>query len=606
MRWIVRYFSRRSIRTNLLLSVGLLILMPLCVSLVALGIYLRENTIRNTISTNQMLTVQVADAIDNTIYEVNYVTSMLMVDSSMLENMRNVNEREEYTNYRARRDISQRIVETESSILNAVEGKIVILSANGYLLASNNLGKSPTDFEGEEWYNEVLRNGRSTTWNRQIEGIFQVALYPEPGRDRFALYCGRAIQGYNGEFLGMICIRLSGGRIWKNYVDMLQTNGVPSEGKGFYILDEKRQIQAVNNQQDAMLADSAFDALSIWDCGAGEIRQGMLDRSVYIATRRSNSPNLYIFVEEQDSFFHDSALITKNIVAIIVLIAVLTISMLIVLSKAISNPLRRFITSVRQSENGLVEIKEEGAFFREMKELVASYNDAGYRIIGLIERVKQESSLRERAHYEVLISQISPHFIFNTVNTVKWMVKENHSRETVLRALESLGEILSSVYSNQSDMTTIGSEIKLLQAYVTIMKIRFEYPFLYSLLIPVELYEYEIPIFTLQPLVENAILHGIRPQGQGQIILSATETADTITISVYNSGESPDAEWIREIFRDHPNRKNKLTGIGLYNINARLQILYGEQYGLSVDHARVTGFEINVNIPKRRVEESND
>ena len=232
-----------------------------------------------------------------------------------------------------------------------------------------------------------------------------------------------------------------------------------------------------------------------------------------------------------------------------------------------------------------------------MNSLIASYNEAGERIEELIKKVKLESELKEKAHYEMLMSQISPHFIFNTVHSIQIMAQKEEGTKTA-RALESLGAILQAVYRSKNGMTTVGQETILLQAYVDIMQIRFGDSFHFYNTIPTELYLYEIPAFTMQPIVENAILHGVKDMKAGQIIVSAVEYPNDFVISVFDNGESADKEKMDQLLKKPNENKSAFTGIGLYNVNSRLKMLYGESYGLIFNEKVLTGFEIWIRIPK--------
>lgn len=167
------------------------------------------------------------------------------------------------------------------------------------------------------------------------------------------------------------------------------------------------------------------------------------------------------------------------------------------------------------------------------------------------------------------------------------------------RALESLGEILHGVYDNRNGMTTVGQETALLEAYVDIMKFRFGNSFQYYNVIPTDLYFYEIPAFTMQPIVENAILHGVKDVTAGQIIVSAVEYEHDFLISIFNNGNSADKDMVEEMLKSPHRNQRTFTGMGLYNVNSRLKMLYGDNYGLIFNEQVKAGFEIWIRIPKK-------
>jgi sensor histidine kinase YesM len=252
---------------------------------------------------------------------------------------------------------------------------------------------------------------------------------------------------------------------------------------------------------------------------------------------------------------------------------------------------------IEDSENVVHDINIPKRTFLEINIFIRSYNNASKRVKELLEKVKEESRMKEKAHYEMLMSQISPHFIFNTVNSIRIMSRERNEKDTE-RALTALGNILHAVYSNKDGMTTVGREVSIVLSYVEIMQFRFGDSFQYYDVLPSNLYFYEIPAFTLQPILENAILHGVKGMKGGQIILSGIEYENDFMISIFNNGNSADKEKIDQILTTPTRNKSAFTGIGLSNVNARLKMLYGDQYGLIFNEKVTNGFEIWIRVPK--------
>ena len=123
------------------------------------------------------------------------------------------------------------------------------------------------------------------------------------------------------------------------------------------------------------------------------------------------------------------------------------------------------------------------------------------------------------------------------------------------------------------------------------------------------MYFYEIPAFTMQPIVENAILHGVKDIKAGQIIVSAVEYQNDFVIIIFNNGNSEEKEFVEHLINTPQKNRRSFTGIGLYNVNLRLKMLYGDSYGLIFNEKIKNGFEIWIRMPKRKIEsrgEKND
>jgi two-component system sensor histidine kinase YesM len=346
---------------------------------------------------------------------------------------------------------------------------------------------------------------------------------------------------------------------------------------------------------------------TVKEISENEITTGNLkDDFYYMEGELENDSNKLVYLVPQEIFLKENRKILQRILEMLLLVIGFTVCTMLYFSKRIAKPLVEVAQTLEKAPNGMAVLEEPRGSFKEMSKFVSCYNQAGKKIEELLEKVERESRLKEKAHYEMLMSQISPHFIFNTVNSIRIMaIKEGQDRaggnENTEKALEALGDILHAVYSNKNGMTTVGQETALLKAYVDIMQMRFGSSFQYYNVIPTELFYYEIPAFTMQPIVENAILHGVKGVTAGQIIVSAIEYENDFVISVFNNGNSADKKKIEDLLKGEKNQR-AVTGIGLYNVNSRLKLLYGESYGLIYNEKVRNGFEIWVRLPKKITE----
>ena len=592
-----RHFSlkNKSIRTQLIVYMGCFVVLPLCLALMFLNIYLQRVTTENMTSYDSTLLSQIKANGDQMIEVTNYSTSMMMTSKSVLENLHTMaRSGDSYDLYRAKTELSARLSEMESSVLNAVGGKIAILTNSGYLIGAHNLSRTSVDYEGQDWYQQIVSNGRKTTFCTELQDFFaEMTTYPI--REYRYLYIGRSVLDYSGEKLGVLLIQLSGTKIWGKFTQAM----VPLDEGTFYIFDGSREMQMEYNGEKDRLVQLLIKEEPVWRKEADTIIQGVLKNGYkYMAVSMEHGGNTLVYAVPARVYLEGNLRISRNILGMVLLLIAATIITMIYFSRKLSRPLTNLVENLENSENGILKIQEPEQSFLEIHKFIASYNRAGLRIEELIEKVKTESHLKEKAHYEMLMSQISPHFIFNTVNSIRIMAREEQDVRTS-RALESLGEILHGVYDNRNGMTTVGQETALLEAYVDIMKFRFGNSFQYYNVIPTDLYFYEIPAFTMQPIVENAILHGVKDVTAGQIIVSAVEYEHDFLISIFNNGNSADKDMVEEMLKSPHRNQRTFTGMGLYNVNSRLKMLYGDNYGLIFNEQVKAGFEIWIRIPKK-------
>jgi Putative regulator of cell autolysis len=567
-----------------------------------LNFYLQKVTTENKINNETDLLSQIRDNTDQMIEVTNYATSMLMTNKNTLKNLRILEQDgDSYEIYQAKRELSNDISDVESSVLNAVGGKVAILTKKGYMIGSYTLSRTETNYEKEQWYQEILENGRKITCSTDIGTIFQEMTIYDNVQKYF--YMGREILDYSGKNLGIMLIRLSEKKIWGK----LAASMVTEEGGALYILDRSNDILMAYNEKYQKQLKELKEQESVKEISDNEITTGNLkDDFYYMEGELENTSNKLVYLVPQKIFLKENRKILQRILEMLLLVIGFTVCTMLYFSKRIAKPLVEVAQTLEKAPNGMAVLEEPQGSFQEMSKFVFCYNQAGKKIEELLGNVERESRLKEKAHYEMLMSQISPHFIFNTVNSIRIMaIKEGQNREggneNTEKALEALGDILHAVYSNKNGMTTVGQETALLKSYVDIMQMRFGSSFQYYNVIPTELFYYEIPAFTMQPIVENAILHGVKGVTAGQIIVSAIEYENNFVISVFNNGNSVDKKKIEDLLKGEKNQR-AVTGIGLYNVNFRLKLLYGESYGLIYNEKVSNGFEIWIRLPKKITE----
>lgn len=197
------------------------------------------------------------------------------------------------------------------------------------------------------------------------------------------------------------------------------------------------------------------------------------------------------------------------------------------------------------------------------------------------------NELLSRAQFEALRRQIEPHFLFNTLNAIAGLVREQRN-DAAVRMIAELSDLLRRVLDDSKrQQALLGEEMEFLQKYLDIQKVRFAERLQLSVDVPQELLPAQIPCLILQPMVENAVKHGIAKRAQGGMIrISACRCNGMLTLSVYNDGPSLPADWERTD-----------SGIGIANVRTRLRGLYGEAFELSLRNQGPGGVEASVSIP---------
>jgi two-component system, sensor histidine kinase YesM len=236
----------------------------------------------------------------------------------------------------------------------------------------------------------------------------------------------------------------------------------------------------------------------------------------------------------------------------------------------------------------------------EFGALGRSFNNMMSKINHLISEVYQNELSRKEAEYKALKAQINPHFLYNTLETIRNLAEfgENQKIEKVVVALSRL---LKGSISNTKDFITVREEMDYIKAYLAIQNTRFQDKVDVLIDVDSEILERKIPRFILQPLIENAFIHGMeRKIGRGNLIIKGYSYKEATKFEIIDDGVGMDQHQLDHLFSVQQrvnDQDRKGTGHGMYNVNERLKILFGDSYSLIVNSAINMGTIIKIHIP---------
>lgn len=232
--------------------------------------------------------------------------------------------------------------------------------------------------------------------------------------------------------------------------------------------------------------------------------------------------------------------------------------------------------------------------------LESGFNIMSGKIKDLLERSIAQEKEKRYMERRLLQAQISPHFLYNTLDSIIWMI-QGKQYEGAEKMVSLLAKFFRVALSKGEDIITLKQEIQHAISYLGIQNIRFQDKFSFELDIDESLMEYQCPKITIQPILENAIYHGMENAfDDGEIILSVQEKGEDICIEVIDNGEGMTSEQIKQILAHAPavSSGNKGSGVGVYNVDHRIKLLYGEKYGISIDSELDEGTTVRILIPK--------
>lgn len=219
----------------------------------------------------------------------------------------------------------------------------------------------------------------------------------------------------------------------------------------------------------------------------------------------------------------------------------------------------------------------------EIGRLYAAFGKMTGNIKELFDRLGEEYEIKEKYRFESLRSQLNPHFLFNTLNSIRWMAIIN-KQKNIMQSIDALTDILQYSMGKGGEFVTLKQELKSVESYIFIQNMRYGERYKLDIEIPPELLPCQTIKFSLQPIVENCIIHGFRDfSGQGKIIISGRREGERLLLFVENNGNTISDEEISRFEESKGGKKRdekKFTGIGMVNVNAIIRITYGEEFGL--------------------------
>lgn len=300
--------------------------------------------------------------------------------------------------------------------------------------------------------------------------------------------------------------------------------------------------------------------------------------------------------------------IVVSILVSFICCVLISIAILFVYSKIVNTPVKTLIQAMKSFENDADNFSFSGGreSVSELQTLSDSFGHMSVRIKNLMEKVRREENELRKTELKALQAQINPHFLYNTLDSIQWMC-ERRETENASKMVGALARLFRISISRGHELITIKDEINHVRNYLIIQSFRYRSQFTYSFEVDEGMEEYLCNKITLQPLVENAIYHGIdRMVDEGEIKVTVKQAADDendILMTVSDNGVGMTAEQCGKILS---KERSDSSGIGVKNVNDRLRIYFGEKYGLTIKSELDVGTEITARIPKITKEDWNE
>jgi len=274
----------------------------------------------------------------------------------------------------------------------------------------------------------------------------------------------------------------------------------------------------------------------------------------------------------------------------------------------LTRPIQILLRRMRQAAAGNLDAKVSPSGSDEIAALGTGFNTMIERIKELMERSIREQRSIQMAELRMLQAQINPHFLYNTLDSVIWMA-EAGNKEQLIQVIQALSRFFRISLSKGRELITIKEELEHVLSYLVIQQVRYRDILDYAIEVPKEMDAYLILKMTLQPIVENALYHGIKnKRGKGMIRISGQVQDHAILITVSDNGAGMSREQLEELTKRYKSEAEQemgdempgsrsISGYGLYNVEQRIRLFYGEDYGITIESEEGIGTSVTVRIP---------
>lgn len=572
---MIRFLKSVRIVHKMIFGYILLVLLPVVLSGAYLYHQFNSNVVNDFSQAKQQLIIQASNSLKVSLTQVESIHSLFQHNSQMLEYLKGLYQTPGDYVYYFLKDI--RPIFTFANNSNPSIESVRLYKTKQAVMP---VGKEISDLLDEE--SQEARDVSQELKINQKRWITQPSL--SSGLPELLFYQNLYTDNYTTR-LGILEIRVND-RIIGDFVEAV----VSGDNTGMVVL--KGDESVYENRGEQLKPDAYHAILDKILNRAAPKQTTWSERGVLVNSL--DIPDLqlkFYFMSSTDELFSDLSKQTKNLAwimgGLLLLLSAVYYAIASVLTKRILNLTKHMR---RVNENNLTPFEDKGNG-DEIGFLILSYNSLILRIDELLNTVHKAELMKKEADYLVLQAQVKPHFLYNTLESIRMLAEINDNNE-VVDAIYSLGKLLRYSLSSQENESTLKKELANVTHYLDVHKPRLMELLQYDIQVRTEIDDMRCPRFILQPLLENCINHGIaKRRGKGEIVVIVDREDDTIRIEISDNGAGIPEERlkvIRDVLDNKADRsvlQTEDSGLGLYNVSERIMAFYGEGSGLTIESA---------------------
>lgn len=596
MRIFVEKFRNLSIKRKLTLSYAVIVVFPLIISLL----------LSNSILKDFMLS-KIAELNENSIKDSSKVLNKTLDDIAVtLLNISNNSEvREILTddNFNLKHQFSKiQRYEKQKKFDDIFEN--IPISLMTYNTSITIIGEKYFNYGNWEDYSSYIKTIKQNNWYKALSfsnNMKIVWIGVRPALEKNGEYYFEAaipIKESSSSLtrVGVVHIRINEKDIYKALSSNNKANEIYLIQKNGDILSSNNKAEILKNLNYRLGVAKINENTGKWHVAIDRNGQKLVVNSLHID--KGNWTLVSMIPYEKLVAPLNNIRNTLLFINILFMIAFLIVALFI--SNIISKPIIKLGKSMKKVEQGIFNEKVEIVSEDEIGKLSRNFNNMLDKVSELLLHTKEQERLKRDAEFEALQAQINPHFLFNTLSSIRWAAAA-HGDKKVEEMVHALSVLLRASIANSQELVSLENEITILKNYLELIGMKQGAVYSFECNIDEDIMKYRIPHLLLQPIVENSIIHGFEDlREQGIISINAGITGDVLKIELADNGRGIGGKTLESILNKEASgsdSKKYYKSIGLKNIHERIKLIYGANYGIDICDGEKNGTKVTLYLP---------
>ena len=581
----------KSIRTSMIIYFSLLVLLTVTVFMFFSIRYTKNNLTENSKKNSRLLIEQVNFNIENYIDYMENISQVVMSNRDMTSYLFDHDTKETGSDLK---EAFQTILHARTDIYN-----IAVLGDNGRYFINNgtDILNLRSRLAEKEWYLDARKEGSGILISsshvqnlvkddyKWVVTLSRGITNPETGKVE-----GLLVIDLNYDVINDLCESITLGN--KGYV---------------YIIDRKGEI-VYHPQQQLILSGVKKELLKEVSNGGTSIshtdENG--ENKIYTPFHSNKTGWTIVGVVYTSELAGDEKEVRTMYIGAACTLILFACILAVLLSARITRPIKQLQAAMKEVQQGKFEqVYIDTGGENEISSLTRSFNKMTERIDELMKNNRKEQAEKRKSELKALQSQINPHFLYNTLDSIIWLI-ETEDLSQAIKMTSVLARFFRQAIGNSKIYVSVWQELEYTRNYLLIQQMRYKDKVAFRILVDEDVMECAIVKLVLQPLVENALYHGLKYKTtQGNIIITGGREGDLVILKIQDDGIGMSKEALASVFKKKTSDKRH-NGVGMKNIEARLKMHYGPDYGLFVESKEGRGTTVTVTIPYKRMEETDE